>query len=91
MELERRTINLQQWVDLLEGDIARERKAKDGIQHLAQVCGPCLYHPSIHPSNLYSILIPVISSLTLRFMASMLLERMERVEMRNIDALGVCL
>jgi len=33
MELERRTINLQQWVDLLEGDIARERKAKDGIQH----------------------------------------------------------
>ena len=37
MELERRTINLQQWVDLLEGDIARERKAKDGIQHLAQV------------------------------------------------------
>ena len=37
MELERRTMNLQQWVDLLEGDIVRERKAKDGIQHLAQV------------------------------------------------------
>jgi len=36
MELERRTMNLQQWVDLLEGDIVRERKAKDGIQHLAQ-------------------------------------------------------
>jgi len=36
MELERRTLNLQQWVDLLESDIARERKAKDGIQHLAQ-------------------------------------------------------
>lgn len=37
MELERRTMSLQQWVDLLEGDIVRERKAKEGIQHLAQV------------------------------------------------------
>jgi len=37
MELERRTINLQSWVDKLESDIARERKAKEGIQHLAQV------------------------------------------------------
>ena len=37
MELERRTINLQQWVDKLESDIVRERKAKEGIQHLAQV------------------------------------------------------
>lgn len=36
MELERRTMNLQQWIDTLEGDIVRERKAKDGIQHLAQ-------------------------------------------------------
>merc|ERR1712168_1794716 len=37
MELERRTLNLQSWVDKLEADIVRERKAKEGISHLAQV------------------------------------------------------
>ena len=60
MELERRTISLQQWIDLLENDIARERKAKDGIQHLAQVrpCYPTLVSRVI--GEFMEVLIPFV-------------------------------